>query len=177
MLYALNVKTSSGFTFNFNNSGSGNPGARLKRKKTPSQVKQDKVRMKKFRERKLREASGTPEANEAMYELKVDAHEKCSTLDIVEVIETNFYEAPQIKSEIEKSSIIIAVKKLNKKQAIMKIDEEFKNLQIFTVSVKENERANIIESWKHFHQFDDYAFKNSDLKNLKINIRGVKRLK
>ena len=59
----------------------------------------------------------------------------------------------------------------------MKIDEEFKNLQIFTVSVKENETANIIESWKHFLQFDDYAFKNSDLKNLKINIRGVKRLK
>jgi hypothetical protein len=39
--------------------------------------------MEKFRERKLREASGTPEANEAMYELKVDANEKCSTFDIV----------------------------------------------------------------------------------------------
>jgi hypothetical protein len=67
---------------------------------------------------------------------------------------------------------------LNEKQAIMKIDEEFKNLPIFTVSEKENETArNIISSWKHFRQFDDYAFKNSDLKNLKINIRGVKRLK
>ena len=55
--FALNVKTSSGFTFNFNNSDSGNPGARLKKKKTPSQVKRDRVRMEKFR--KLREASGT----------------------------------------------------------------------------------------------------------------------
>ena len=174
--FALNVKTSSGFTFNFNNSDSGNPGARLKKKKTPSQVKRDRVRMEKFR--KLREASGTPEANEALYELKVDAHEKCSTLDIVEAIETNFYEAPQIKSQIGKSSICLAVKKLNEKQAIMKIDEEFKNLQIFTVSVTENETArNIIESWKHFHQFDDYAFKNSYLMNLQINIIGVKRLK
>ena len=55
--FALNVKTSSGFTFNFNNSDSGNPGARLKKKKTPSQVNRDRVRMEKFR--KLREASGT----------------------------------------------------------------------------------------------------------------------
>ena len=105
-------------------------------------------------------------------------HKKCSDLDIIEVIEINFYEAPEIKSEIEASSIRLTIKKSNEKQAIMKIDDEFKNVQIFTVCVKENEIArNIIESWKHFHQFDDYAFKNSDLKNLKINIREVKRLK
>ena len=176
--FTLNVKTSFGFVFNFNNTESGNPGAWSRRKKTPSQVKRDQERMKKFRERKLREASGIPEATEAKYELKVDAHEKCSDSDIIEVIETNFYEAPEIKSEIEASSIHLTIKKSNEKQAIMKIDDEFKNVQIFTVCVKENEIArNIIESWKHFHQFDDYAFKNSDLKNLKINIRGVKRLK
>ena len=63
--FALNTKTSSGFTFSFNNSDSGNQAPRLHRKKTPSQVKRDRVRMEKFRERKLREASGTPEAIEA----------------------------------------------------------------------------------------------------------------
>ena len=51
-------------------------------------------------------------------------------------------------------------KKLEERQVIKKIENEFRNLQTFRVLINKHEAAkNIIETWKLRHNFDDLAFK------------------
>ena len=139
--------------------------------------------MKAFLEKKSKEASRIQEAalktNEAEYELKVEAHEKCTTEDIVEAVEANFLEAlDRAKVDAQDPIRIFEFKKSEEKHVIRKIKGEFRNLQVFKIIIKETEAArNVIESWKDEYKFDDYAFKNSDCRTITIKVREVERLR
>ena len=145
-----------------------------KKKKTPSQIKRNQERMKSFLEKK-REASGILE-DEAEYELKVEAHARCTKEDIVEAVETNFWGAlDDAKIEADDSMRNIKIKKSEKLQ-IKRIKGEFRNLQVFNIVIKDKDEArNIIGDWKD--TFDDYAFKNTDCAEIRINIREIERIR
>ena len=182
--FSFQMNTSSGFNFNFTNQDSGKPEIPLKkRKNSPSQRNRNNERMKAFLEKKSKEASGIQEAslktNEAEYELKVEAHEKCSTEDIVEAVEANFFGAlDRAKVDAKDPIRIFKFKKSEEKHVIRKIKGEFRNLQVFKIIIKETETArNVIESWKDEYKFDDYAFKNSDCSTITIKVREVERLR
>ena len=180
--FTFDVKIRTGFSFNFSNQDSGMPALKMKKmmknRKTPSQIRRNQKRMEIFQQRKKEEATGKPEAL-AEYELNIDAHAKCTIDDIVEVIETNFYETIKEKKgdQPNKVSQILKIKKIEQKQVITKIEQELQNLQIFKIAVKNIEVArDIIESWNLNHMFDDLAFKNAVYGKIKINIKEVNRI-
>ena len=61
----------------------------MKKKKTPNQLERNIERMKTFLNMKKNESSGILD-NKVQYELKLDAHEKCTAKDIIEAVDTNF---------------------------------------------------------------------------------------
>ena len=86
--FSFQMNTSTGFKFNFSNQASGKPEDVLKKnKKTPSQMKRNKDRLKTFLEKKRKETSGKPDvsSNEVKYILKMEAHAACTTKDIVKL--------------------------------------------------------------------------------------------
>ena len=114
--------------------------------------------------------------DDKVYELKIEAHEKCKNHDIVEAIEVNF-DGTLDDRKVEKNDSIrnICVQKSLEKQAS---DKENRNLQTYTVVIKKGDiTENIIEGWKKIHNFDDFAFRGSDCKNIRIRIREVQNLR
>ena len=173
--FSFQVSTGSGFNFDFNNQTSGQPEMKLeKKKKTPSQLKRNQERMKTFLEKKKDEPSGILE-KEAKYELKVDPHTKCTFEDIYEAVETNFIGTlDEAKIGEKEPSRNFRLKKLRK--AGMK--DEFPNMQVFEMTVKDTEDAkNAVESWKDQFNFDDLAFKNSVYGEIKIKVREVVKVR
>ena len=175
--FSFKVSTRCGYVFSFTNQESGKPES-WKKKKTPSQIKRNQLRMEKFREKQAREASGKPDAAAAEYELKVQAHATCTTEDVIEAIETNFFgtlnDLDKAKSGVYEDLKDMKVNKLEQKQVIRKIDGEFRNLQVYKVAIKDNDVARkVIESWNGGQVFDDYAFRKSDCKEIRIKIKEV----
>ena len=151
----------------------------MKRKKTPSQLKRNKKRMEIFNSKKAKEAGKLESLTE--YALKMEAHVNCTTEDIVEAIETNYFGILGLdKTKIgEKLDLkYLKVQKLEENQLIGKTEDKCKDLKVFKVSTKDiDEARTTIESWREDHKFDDFAFRNSDCRNMKINVRGVSRLR
>ena len=94
----------------------------------------------------------------------------------MEAIQTNFNGILDEKKVMNNDpSRTIFVVKTNEKQTIRKIDQEFRNLQLFKVTVKNKKDAkDAIEEWKN-GTFDDFAFEKSDLKDVRIRVREVQR--
>ena len=114
---------------------------------------------------------------ECVYELIIDAHETCTSDDIIEAIETNFWGAlDEMKDEENDDLRNIVIQKQMEPQVERKLEDKIKNLQIFRVVVKKNEvSANIIEGWNG-GIFDDLAFKNAVIGQIKIDVTEVQRL-
>ena len=112
------------------------------------------------------------------FELKIEAHPSCSDFDIVEAIQTNFNGILDDKKLVNNDpSRTIFVVKVNEKQKIRKIDQEFRNLQVFKVTVKRRKDAeDAIEEWNN-DTFDDHAFEKSNLKDVRIRVREVQKLR
>ena len=175
--FTFSIKTSSGFNFNFSNQDSGIPGTRVLKKKTPSQMRRSQNRMENF-VRKRKEVFGVPDT--AQYELKIDAHEKCNKSDINEVLETNFLEVLKVKAKdyLTEDLKLIKIEKLEEKQIIRKVEGQFRNLQIYRLTIKDTEvTRSIVEAWKVEHQFDDRAFMNSVNSEILIKVREVAKLR
>ena len=130
-----------------------------------------------------REAAGNPEnldkSDEAEYNLKIEAHSKCTAEDIVEAVEANYFGTlDDAKDGVEDLSRKFKVKKVEEKQVIRKIEGEFRNLPIFRIMMAETEVGrNVIESWNDKWKFDDCAFKNSDSGKIKILVKEVEKLR
>ena len=180
--FSFQVHTGSGFDFNFTNQDYGNPESKMKRKKSPNQIKRNRIRMEKFIDQK-KKATGKPEAvrdeeNVAEYELKIEANGKCTDEDIHEALVVNF-QGNLDDLKVRKGDPIrrFETKKLEERQVIKKIDNEFRNLQTFRVLINKHEAAkNIIETWKLRHNFDDLAFKNKERDITTVKVRDVQRV-
>ena len=181
--FSFNVTTASGFNFSFLNQDFGIPEPKLKKKKSPSQIRRNKQRMKNFIEEKAKTEFGSPESvleNKKFvdYEIKVEAHPTCDFEDIHEAVNVNFQGALDTE-KVKKSdtSRNFELTKPEGKTIIKKIENEFKNLQLFKIRVKENEFAEkVIDGWKLKPNFDDFAFKKSDCKTIRIKVWEVQKL-
>ena len=116
--------------------------------------------------------------DDIQYELKIEEHPNCSGDDIIEAIETNFYGILDDRKVVKSDPIRhILVEKTDMKYEIRKIENELRNLKVFRVTVEDDEIVkDVIEGWKKVCNFDDYAFKNSDCKNIRIRVRDVQSL-
>ena len=135
-------------------------------------------RMKNFLEKKRREASGIPAKNNdaVEYTMKMEAHANCITADIVEVIKVNFLE--NLKSENVGKEDPVGDVHVEEKQVIRKIEGQFSNLQVSSISFKHDPVAiKVVESLKDENKFVDQAFLNSSKGDLKIQVREVQRRK
>ena len=127
---------------------------------------------------KKKEVFGVPDT--AQYELKIDAHEKCTRSDVNEVLETNFLEVLKVKAkdDLNEDMKLIKIEKLEEKQIIRKVEGQFRNLHIFRLTIKDTDvTRNIVESWKVEHQFDDRAFMNSVNSEILIKVRELAKLR
>ena len=145
--FSFNVTTASGFNFNFLNQDFGIPEPKFKKKKSPSQLRRSKQRMKSFCEERAKTEFGAPKSvlddkKFVDYEIKVEAHPTCDFEDIHEAVNVNFQGALDTE-KVKKSDTIrnFELSKPEEKQIIKKIENEFKNLQVFKIRVKENEFA------------------------------------
>ena len=105
----------------------------------------------------------------AHFELKVDAHEKCTNQDVVEAIKENFFGTLDIK----KVGKVDPVRHLIIKEDTINIS---KVQDKYTIAVRENEIAiETVGLWNEPYEFDDLAFKNAVYDKVKIKIKEVKR--
>ena len=115
---------------------------------------------------------------EAEYEVMIDAHETCTSEDIIEAIHTNFIGAlDEIKDFDNDHLRHIVIEQQTKPLGERKSENNFKNLQVFRVVVKKNDvLTNIIEGWND-GIFDDLAFRNAVYDTgIKIDVIEVLRL-
>ena len=86
-----------------------------------------------------KETFGVPDTAE--YEMKIDAHEKCTSDDINEVLETNFIEVLKVKakSDLKEDLKLFRIKKLEEKQVICKLEGQFRNLQVYRIVIKNSD--------------------------------------
>ena len=107
------------------------------------------------------------EAGYAIFDVKVDAHEKCCDSDVIEAIQENFF--GELKErQIEKSDpmgdlSVVAVKGL--------LEEE----KVYRIKVKD-QMISVVEKWRTPYEFDDLAFNNAVYGEVSIKIKDVKRL-
>ena len=112
--------------------------------------------------------------------MKIDAHEKCTSDDINEVLETNFIEVLKVKakSDLKEDLKLFRIKKLEEKQVICKLEGQFRNLQVYRIVIKNSDvTRNIVEAWRVDHQFDDRAFMNSVNSDILIKVRDVAKVR
>ena len=114
---------------------------------------------------------GTFDDGKAHFELKVDAHEKCSNQDVIEAIKENFFGELDTR-KVEKTDPVrhLIIREENDK--ISEVQEKYR------VVVRENKVATeIVGLWNEPYEFDDLAFKNAVYGEIKINIKEVKRVR
>ena len=115
--------------------------------------------------------------SEAEYEFVIDAHETCTSDDIIEAIQTNFLGNLDDR-KVGKSDRLrdISIEKLNKDVEINLNSGKIK-LQMFKVVVKDSEvTTKIIEEWNELYNFDDLAFTRAVYDRVQIVVRGVQKL-
>ena len=106
-------------------------------------------------------------AGYAIFDVKVDAHEKCCDSDVIEAIQENFF--GELKErQIEKSDpmgdlSVVAVKGL------------FEEEKVYRIKVKD-QMMSVVEKWRTPYEFDDLAFNNAVYGEVSIKIKDVKRL-
>ena len=100
----------------------------------------------------------------------MEAHANFATADIVEVIKVNFLEDLDSENVGKEDHVRdVNIKKVDEKQVIRKIEGQFRNLQVCSISFKHDQVAlKVVESWKDEKKFDDQAFINSSKVGLKI---------
>ena len=100
--------------------------------------------MKNFVEKKKGEASGKPDdaSDFVEYTMMMEAHANCTTADIVEVIKVNFLEDLDSENVGKEDPVRdVNIKKVDEKQVIRKIEGQFRNLQVFSISFKHDHVA------------------------------------
>ena len=154
-----------------------------RRWKTPSQLGRDKLRRDQFSAKKLekQELIKTEDLNVGLveYELEVEAHNECKNYDIIVAILVNF-DGILDDHKIEKKDPLRNIQEQNVDERIVSsnIENEESKYEVYRVVVKQNDTVEqIIEGWKETHKFDDYAFRRSDKKNVRVRIRKVKKLR
>ena len=139
--------------------------------------------MEKFVNQKSgKEATGyqvtASDRNVGEYELKIEAHAKCTSEDIREAMNVNFQGTlDDEKVKIGDPARRLEIKQSEEKHIIKKIEDEFRNLLVFRVIINKNATArNTIESWKNVSNFDDRAFKQSDSSSITIKVREIQKI-
>ena len=107
----------------------------------------------------------------AYFELKVDAHEKCTNKDVVEAISENFFGSLDIKK----------VGKIDPVRHLIIKEDNLDTSKVqgkYTIIVRDNEIAvETVGIWNEPYKFDDLAFKNAVYDELKVQIKEVKRIR
>ena len=112
----------------------------------------------------------------APFEVKVDAHEKCSNKDVIEAIKENFY------GELDNRKVdnLDPVRHLiiSEKNEELIGREPVKVQNKYRVVVRGEDLATeIVGLWNKPYEFDDLAFKNAVHGEINIKIREVKRVR
>jgi hypothetical protein len=107
----------------------------------------------------------------AHFELKVEAHEKCTNYDVIEAIQENFFGALDQK-KVDKTDPIRHLIIREEDKGLSKVQEKYKLI------VRDNKVAtDILGLWNEPYEFDDLAFKNAVYGVVKIKIKEVKRVR
>ena len=107
----------------------------------------------------------------AHFELKVEAHEKCTNNDVIEATQENFFGALDNK-KVEKTDSIRHLIIREEDKGLVKIQDKYR------IIVREDKVAtDILGLWNEPYEFDDLAFKNAVYGELKIKIKEVKRVR
>ena len=107
----------------------------------------------------------------AHFELKVEAHEKCTNDDVIEAIQENFFGALDNK-KVEKTDSIRHLIIREEDKGLVKIQDKYR------IIVREDKVAtDILGLWNEPYEFDDLAFKNAVYGEIKIKIKEVKRVR
>ena len=134
----------------------------------------EKVSRKQVRDLPIPQTDGVFEDGKAHFEVKVDAHEKCSNKDVIEAIKENFYgELDNRKVDNLDPVRHLMIREENEEligRTPVKVQEKY------TVVVREEDLATeIVGLWNKPYEFDDLAFKNAVYREIKI--KEVKRVR
>jgi hypothetical protein len=103
------------------------------------------------------------------FELKVEAHEKCTNYDVIEAIQENLSGGLEQK---KKTDPIRHLTIREEDKGLTKVQEKYK------LVVRDNKVAtDILGLWNEPYEFDDLAFKNAVYEVVKIKIKEVKRVR
>ena len=195
--FSFHVETSDGFKFRFDNKsspGPGTPGSKFIRK-SPSQLKRNRLRMEKFLEKKKSAVeAGVPEQvpdrnggeiiekhfdeniEKATYEIHFEAP-NCLDSEVMECFKANYIDelkcnkvfGEDTKYEIDRSDT---------KHVIKKIDDVMTSLQIFEVVIPNKpDVRKVIELFTSESMFDHEAFKNAVKGKKFVKLRKIGRIK
>ena len=195
--FSFHVETSDGFKFRFDNKsspGPGTPGSKLIRK-SPSQLKRNRLRMEKFFEKKnsVVEAVGVPEqvpdrnggeilekhfddnvAN-ATYEIQFEAP-NCLDSDVMECFKTNYIDELKC-NKVFGDNTKYEIGRSDTKHVIKKIKDVLTNLQIFNVVIPNKDVRKVIELFTTEYMFDHEVFKNAIKGGKFVKLKKIARIK
>ena len=106
--------------------------------------------------------------DKAHFELKVDAHAKCTNSDVIEALQENFYGALDNK-KVDKTDPVrfLVIREENEK--LVEVQDKYR------VAVREDKLATeIVGLWNEPYEFDDLAVKNAVYGAIKVKITEVK---
>ena len=111
--------------------------------------------------------------SKAHFEVKVEAHEKCTNKDVIEVIQENFFGTLDQK-HVGKTDPIRHLIIREEKDELLEIPVQGK----YRIVVRDDKLAtDIVALWNEPYEFDDLAFKNAIYDKIKIKIKEVKRVR
>ena len=111
--------------------------------------------------------------SKAHFEVKVEAHEKCTNKDVIEVIQENFFGTLDQK-HVGKTDPIRHLIIREEKDKLLEIPVQGK----YRIVVSDDKLAtDIVALWNEPYEFDDLAFKNVIYDKIKIKIKEVKRVR
>ena len=111
--------------------------------------------------------------SKAHFEVKVEAHEKCTNKDVIEVIQENFFGTLDQK-HVGKTDPIRHLIIREEKGELLEIPVQGK----YRIVVRDDKLAtDIVALWNEPYEFDDLAFKNAIYIKIKIKIKEVKRVR
>jgi hypothetical protein len=107
----------------------------------------------------------------AHFELKVEAHEKCTNDAVIEAIQENFFGALDNK-KVEKTDSIRHLIIREEDNGLVKIQDKYR-----IIVIEDKVATDILGLWNEPYEFDDLAFKNAVYGEIKIKIKEVKRVR
>ena len=111
--------------------------------------------------------------SKAHFEVKVEAHEKCTNKDVIEVIQENFFGTLDQK-HVGKTDPIRHLIIREEKDKLLEIPVQGK----YRIVVRDDKLAtDIVALWNEPYEFDELAFKNAIYDKIKIKIKEVKRVR